>query len=608
MAYIVYLVAAVAVFGFTTALWRGLSKGLSRSAKGQQITRFAVGSLLAVLPSAVAGPPAFSLNVVLMGVVAVCWMLAFPLFDFVANRRSKLEIDNRMEFACGLYLFGFLTSSYYALTAVFPSWLTVIDTLYAAVEIPLIIAYLFQVAYFAIYKSSVDHDGLKLVLDTNVNEVLEFVRSFPVWAVICGLVALVLFVILWFFWNIAYEIQPEGLHLLNISAEILFSVVLGSLMFKGRKAAFRRSGLPGIYYDNIEYARQMADYDAHRSSRIEELKISSPLMKTEDHGVRKGKTFILVIGESASRDYMEAFTPTDANRHTTPWLSAMAGNTSRVFLFSNAYSCHFQTVPTLERALTAMSQYNSLRFVSAPSIVDAAHALGIKVYWFSNQGHIGQNDTPVTLVAENADYAKWTSQRLNHQPYDGEMVKLLPEINVSEDKLLVFHLMGSHFTYSNRYPPAHEYFPTHGGADYVAAYRNSIRYTDSFLKAVYDYASENLNLQAMVYCSDHADIPDRRRSPSFDGFGQVRIPLAVMLSDSYVSENPEVAAALSTNTMKPFSNDLLFDLMAGLWRVESPVLDKSLSLASSSYRLTPETTFVHLNSLAVSADPNFNRV
>ena len=60
--------------------------------------------------------------------------------------------------------------------------------------------------------------------------------------------------------------------------------------------------------------------------------------------------------------------------------------------------------------------------------------------------------------------------------------------------------------------------------------------------------------------------------------------------------------------MKPFSNDLLFDLMAGLWRVESPVLDKSLSLASSSYRLTPETTFVHLNSLAVSADPNFNRV
>lgn len=331
-------------------------------------------------------------------------------------------------------------------------------------------------------------------------------------------------------------------------------------------------------------------------------------MKTEDYGVRKGKTFILVIGESASRDYMEAFTPTDANRHTTPWLSAMAGNTSRVFLFSNAYSCHFQTVPTLERALTAMSQYNSLRFVSAPSIVDAAHALGIKVYWFSNQGHIGQNDTPVTLVAENADYAKWTSQRLNHQPYDGEMVKLLPEINVSEDKLLVFHLMGSHFTYSNRYPPAHEYFPTHGGADYVAAYRNSIRYTDSFLKAVYDYASENLNLQAMVYCSDHADIPDRRRSPSFDGFGQVRIPLAVMLSDSYVSENPEVAAALSTNTMKPFSNDLLFDLMAGLWRVESPVLDKSLSLASSSYRLTPETTFVHLNSLAVSADPNFNRV
>lgn len=605
MVYLYYFIAAVALFAVTTVLWRGLSKGLSRSAKGQQITRYAVGSVLALLPSAIAGVSSLSLNIVLMGVVSACWMLVFPLLDFVANRGSKAEIDNRMDFAFGLYLFGFLTSSYYALTALCPSMQMVIDTLYAAVGIPFILMYVFQIGYYAIYGSSVDHDGLKLVLDTNVNEVLEFVKSFPVWAVISGVVSLVLFVILWFFWNMAYEPQAMTLYPLSISAEMLLSVVLCSLMFRGRKSAFRRSGLPGLYYDNRDYARQLAAYAGRQASRREALGVQDAPAAGGVEG--KGKTFILVIGESASRDYMEAFTPTEANRGTTPWLSAVARQQGRAFLFPNAYSCHFQTVPTLERALTAMNQYNSLRFVDAPSLVDLAHALGMKVYWFSNQGHIGQNDTPVTLVAENADYAGWTSQRLNHQPYDEELLAMLHEVDVEADKLLVFHLMGSHFTYSNRYPAQHEYFPSNAGADYLAAYRNSLRYTDTLLKSVYEYAAGNLNMQAMVYCSDHADIPDRRRSPSFDGFAQVRIPLAVVLSDNYVSANGDIAEALKGNLMKPFSNDLLFDLMAGLWRVSSPVLDPELSIASGSYRMTPESTFVNINSLAVSADPKFNR-
>lgn len=606
MIYFSYFVVAVLLFLLTTLAYRLLSRGLSRSAKGQQLTRYSLGSLIAMASLAVAGVRLsdLSVGIFLIAVVSLLWMLTFPLLDFLSSRKDSADIDNRMDFAFGLYLFGFLTSAYLVLMSLFPGWSGMVASFFAFVEIPFLFVCVSQMAFFAIYGRSVSHGSLNLVLNTNVNEVIEFFKAFPVWMTLVGFVAAVLFLILWFFWNIAYAFTAVSLNWIQVFVEILLFAFVGSLMFKGRRAAFSRSGVPAIYFENIAYSQQLQAYSARHAARIGELVVSSPLFSGGNkHG--RGRTFILVIGESASRDYIEAFAPTAENKGTSPWLCSMAGQSDRVFLFPNAYSCHIQTVPTLERALTTMSQYNSLDFVDALSLVELAQALGMKVYWFSNQGHVGQNNTPVTLVAETSEHAEWTSQWLNHQPYDEELLAGFAKVDKDGDKLIVFHLKGSHFTYSNRYPADREFFPTEGGSDYVAAYRNTLRYTDEVLGAIYSYAAENLNLQAMVYCSDHADVPDHRRSPDFDGFAQVRIPLVVFLSERYALENPEIVGSLGKNLRRPFSNDLLFNLMAGLWRVESPAIDPAFSLASDAYKMTPETTFVNINSLSVDKDPNF---
>ena len=122
MVYIVYLLASVAIFGLVTFLYRILSKGLSRSAKGQQLTRFGIASLLTVLPFAIAGEVRWNLNLTMIAGVSVMWMLIFPFLDYVANRRKTTEIDNRMDFAFGLYLFGLLAGGYMSLSAIFPHW------------------------------------------------------------------------------------------------------------------------------------------------------------------------------------------------------------------------------------------------------------------------------------------------------------------------------------------------------------------------------------------------------------------------------------------------------------------------------------------------------
>lgn len=613
MVYIAYLIGAIFLFLSVTVLYRVLSRGLSRSAKGQQLTRFGIASLLAVLPFVIAGHVRWNVPLTLIAVVSGLWMIVFPLLDYVANRRNRAEIDNRMDFAFGLYLFGFLSGAYLGLSAVFPSWSALTGCVFAAVELPLLILAAFQVAYFAIYHASVDHDGLKLVLDTDVNEVLEFLRSFPGWAVIGGLVMLILSVMGCFYFNIVDASPVGGLNWSRRLGEMTYCLGMGWMMFRGSHSPFRRSGLPRLYFEDREHARECAGYADACSRRMEGLKIFSSIFSAVGEGsgapdgtARRGRTYILVIGESASRDYMEAFTGRPADDGTTPWLSRMAAGGDAI-LFRNAYSCHFQTVPTLTRALTEMNQYNRKGFVDAVSVVDVAHALGLKVYWFSNQGHIGANDTPVTLVAETADRASWTSQTVSRRNYDGELPPFLDEVDPVADKLIVFHLIGSHFTYSNRYPASEEHFTPQGDdADgYVAAYRNSLRYTDKVLCEIHRRASEGLNLQWMVYCSDHADMPDRRRSPVFDGFGKLRIPLAVVPGADYAVKHPGLVSALKENSCRPFSNDLLFDLLCGLWDVGSDVAPRNMSVASPSYSLEASSTKVLLGEATVADDPNY---
>lgn len=470
MFYLNCLLAAASVFVAVTVLYRLLSRGLSRSARGQQLTRFGVGSILAVLPFAVAGEVCWTRGLTLIAVVSSVWGVTFPLLDYLANRRKRTEIDNRMDFAFGLYLFGFLSGLYIGFSALFPGWNYVISAVISAVEIALLILALFQILYYMIYGASIDHDGLKLVLDTDANEVLEFVRSFSRWWVIGGVVVFILLLSGWLYWNFTSDEPVVWISWGRRLGLVVYCVAMGRLMFKGANSPFRRSGLPRLYFENRYHQRECAGYGGACEARRESMKIAgsyfdrtekgSGVSRETSHGA--GRTWIVVIGESASRDYMEAFTPTADNAGTTPWMSRMASQ-GEVFLFPQTYSCHFQTVPTLTRALTAMNQYNDMQFAEAVSLIDVANKLGMKTYWFSNQGHIGSSDTPVTLVAETADLAQWTSQTLNRKSYDGELPAYLESVDPGADKLIVFHLMGSHFTYANRYPGENAHFAPGSG-------------------------------------------------------------------------------------------------------------------------------------------------
>lgn len=587
-------VAAIPVLAVASCIfYRKVNHGLSRSAIHQQSTRLSIASVLALAPSVAAAPEALSAQLIAAASFCLIQAVSYPLIHHLSHRRTSPDYDNFMDIAFGLYLYGILSSLIIAGSLTDLSAVT--GVLAALIECGILLWAVFQWGYFILYKNAIDIRGMKIFYETHYNEVIEFGRSFHPIKLVIFLTALVSLLTGIFLINLlpapatATGCVATGCVIFAVAGGIAF------MAFYGHRSPFRRIGLSELYLNVADYARNNRRYLDEQRRRLDRLSVAP--LKSDTTSPR---TILLIIGESASRDHMSAFTPMEHD--TTPWMRSMAEK-NEMLIFPNAYSCAMHTVETLERALTQRNQYNNIPFLEAPSIIDVARKLGYRIHWYSNQGHLGANDTPVTLVAETSDVAKWTHQQLNKVQYDETLLEFLQELDPAVNNLLVVHLKGSHFNFLNRYPSDRTVWGEPGVQDNIPNFHNSLLYTDSVIRSIYDYCRKRLSLYAMVYLSDHATIPSRQRTVDFDGFGHVRIPLAVWLSEAFRREHPERTSALSDNRNRFFTNDLLFELMCGIFDITSPAFDESASLASYSYRFTPETLLTFNGTIHITDDP-----
>lgn len=273
-------------------------------------------------------------------------------------------------------------------------------------------------------------------------------------------------------------------------------------------------------------------------------------------------------------------------------------------LFPNAYSCIASTAPCLSNALTEINQYNNKEFYSSCSVIDIAHKAGYTTHWYSNQGNLGDSSTAVTIIANTCGTSKWTKQNLNQVQYDEALLDYLYEVDPTKNNFVVIHLKGNHFNFINRYPQSFAKFSKPGKYDLIPNYIDSIRYTDYILQKIWEYSTQKLNLQAMLYFSDHAVIPDKRRSPNFDGFGVVRIPMFTYFSDEYIEKHSDIFSALSTNINKYFTNDLVYELVCGILDIQSNHYDETNSLATLKYKYTRNTLKTNLGREWIKDDNN----
>lgn len=591
-----YLILIVALYVLPYIYYISVSHGLGHKAEYLQLRRFLPCSILAVLPVALANVSLTSPLFLTSFITGLAWIITYPLFYFLTYRKNSSDFGFHLDIVFGLYAIGWLTGlkliiiNFNLLPLILIPVVTTIE--FAVFMIPLA-----QWIYYFLYGSCITEDGITMIQETYLNETIEFFKSLPL---IVNILSFGISVFLYASF-VVFNLSFTAVHLSMAQSIIVFAITvfLSHYLWKNgntakKQGVFVRTGIIKLYLDVKKYLNSIHLYKTNLNQRIKNLQVISDKQPFD-----KPSTIIMVIGESASRDYMSAFT--DYPVDTTPWLNKNKKD-KHFILYPHTYSCIASTAQCLSNALTEINQYNDKKFYSSCSIIDIAHKAGYTTYWYSNQGNLGDSSTAVTVVANTCGTAKWTKQNLNKVQYDEALLDYLKEVDPTKNNFVVLHLKGSHFNFINRYPQSFAKFSKPDHYDLIPNYIDSIAYTDHILERIWKYGKEKLNLQAMIYFSDHATIPDKRRSPNFDGFGSVRIPMFTYFSDEYIAKHNDIYQNLIKNQNNYFTNDLVYELMCGIFDIKSNYYDETNSLTSPLYKYNKNTLKTNMGRQNISND------
>lgn len=574
-----YIITAVIFYLFSYIYYLKISHGLGNKATYLQLRRFIPCAILSMLPAALAGLPLTSPLFVIPTIIAILWIVTYPTLYFISNHKVSSDFEFHFEAVFGLYFIAWISSLGIIMQQI--SWLAIPATILITVaELIMLVIPVAQLIYYGLYKACINENGMEMIQETHYNEIIEFIKSMPLMLNIFTFLGSICITAIALFVNYQELIIQKDTPIINLAIIAAVAIFLSTYLWKKKHGVFIRTAIVEFYLDVKEYLATNLQYSQNMQERISKLQVT-PLNKDD-----KPHTILLVIGESESRDYMKAFNK-EYTYNTTPWLNKMA-QSKNFILFPNAFSIYANTVIAVSNALTEINQYNDKKFYEACSVVDIAHAAGYKVHWYSNQGHLGCADTPVTLIANTADVAKWTKQELNQVQYDESLLPYLDELDPEKNNFLIVHLKGNHFNFLNRFPESFTKFGTPGKYDLEVNYADSIAYTDYILEQIFKHAKDKLNLQAMVYFSDHATVPDKRRSPNFEGLASVRIPFFTYFADEYIAQHKEVYETLKMHENFYWTNDLAYELLCSILDVKSNRFDETNSLASEKFKYKRE--------------------
>ncbi|MPQ58381.1 phosphoethanolamine transferase [Duganella sp. FT27W] len=303
---------------------------------------------------------------------------------------------------------------------------------------------------------------------------------------------------------------------------------------------------------------------------------------------------IMVVGETARA---MNFSLNGYSRDTNPLLSHQAG----LINFKNVYSCGTATaisVPCLFSGMTR-EKYSEDKAKSQEGLLDVISHAGIDVLWRdNNSGCKGACDR---VTYEDMSEVKAGDPFCGKDEcYDERMLQGLPDIirNARRDLVIVLHQKGSHGpAYWKRYPPAFQRFgPVCSSNELekcsresiVAAYDNTILYTDYFLSKTIDMlraagAESNVDT-AMMYFSDHGESLGEKNmylhgapyiiSPE----EQRHVPFMLWLDQNFRDRFNIDQRCMEARRDQDFSHDNVFHSFLGMLNINTAVYNPQLDM------------------------------
>lgn len=351
--------------------------------------------------------------------------------------------------------------------------------------LPLVLPYLL---YMPIGQSfgAPSYQYVASVFATDLQESREFFRQIP-WRNIALTLATfaILFALHWLSRAYRYPFYRYKLLLIGV-----FFV----LFWHSRASLFLREGGAAIAQVTNEL------------QRLNRLSIESQWGKSILTKASRYDDYVLIIGESARKDYHHAYGYPIEN---TPFMSNTNGT-----LINGLSAGGTNTIASLKLMLT---QPNTTKWEGnyALNLIDLVKSADIRTYWLSNQGYLGTFDTPISSIANKSDERFFTKSGDSFHKNISDF-KLLPKFEQviaqrsTSKRFIVLHLYGSHPLSCDRvtdYPQIFSLEDIEPKYHNINCYISSIKKTDAFLAQVHQLLLKNQQQQgrtfSMIYFADH---------------------------------------------------------------------------------------------------------
>lgn len=453
--------------------------------------------------------------------------------------------------------------------------------------LPLTFFSAFQIVLLFLYGESIIAVDMYLnVLTTNTSEAGELLLS--LWPALLVVFVLYILPLVWASVLLVRRSRlPQGRRRAPHIIGIVLTITGVSLCVAAPGFSLRRDIFPVNVIDNMFTAisRDRATRAYHTTS----ARFSHHARCTRPDSLRE--IYVLVVGETSRAGNWQLL---GYDRPTNPRLSRRAGIITYPRTLSQSNTTH-KSVPLALSHLTAESFGDSN--YSTRGIADAFAEAGFHTAWLSTQA---RNHSFIDFFAAESDTLVMLDDDHRHH-YDAELIPLLDSFihaHPSGKLMIVLHTYGGHFNYRDRYTPDHIRFRpedfTKASSDerprLLNAYDNTILYTDAMLDSVISVLEAQRCPAAMLYFADHGeDIYDdsRRRflhaSPT-PTYYQLHVPLLTWTSPELDSIDQNLRTSLAAASRQPVASSAsVFPTMLMLAGIESPYLDRSLSLASDTY-------------------------
>ena len=433
------------------------------------------------------------------------------------------------------------------------------------------------IANVCLNSSGIDYDAIAAICQTDQNEAFSYFLSNngPLFIIITLILAVLCIWLIRHMHLRAMSFPPSRKLLLLLLLPVLPLWLVGILANQFAyfmPLTWKTAWFPRDYYAQIKRYKRNVEL---RAATIAEL------LKDEDKNNGNDGLFVLVIGESLNRNYMQCY---GYHKATTPFQQKLLQKPTS-FRFRKFYACHAMTGKVFTLLLTHRNQYDGMkiRMDDAMSIIDLLKHYGYRTAWFSNH-YLHSVDAVTTPLISQADtiFSLKDNNPDSTAKFDIELLDEIKKLEPNKRDVIFLNLWGNHLPYATTYPKDFQ------APDHFSPYEKSVLYNDFVIKELFEYFSQR-NLKALIYVSDHSDAvsigkghDSRDRAFTRE---MVEIPCWIYLSPDYAASQPELLEKLKNSTNKMITNDLIFNLMLEILTIQNVYTPKHFSPFSSEYMI-----------------------